>query len=390
MNDLMLILLGWLGYLERPLVVLQLGIIGAAMLTASVLGPRWTVLPRQLSQAIGLGGLALGCLLLGLLGLPSGLVSLLGLLALGWFSLDLLLQALARWLPQEQLRQLDSHLIRPTFLVIAALLLVSEVDSLASLSVIDLGRFLGVSVTVGKLLSALLGTYLLLAGSKPPALVLAWLAQRMLRISDSSRRALVLMLRYGMVGLGLLVVAEHLGLNTTALIAVAGGLSVGLGFGVKEVFSNFVSGLWLLFEGSVRPGEVLMIDGDACEVRHLGLRATVLWRDRDNAELLIPNQSFFTQQATSYTSTDRLRRSELLVDAPCDQDPARVIALLEATALEVEEVLRQPEPQALMLSRDDNAHHYALRYWIARPLENGRIASRVHQAIWHAFDREAL
>jgi small-conductance mechanosensitive channel len=106
--------------------------------------------------------------------------------------------------------------------------------------------------------------------------------------------------------------------------------------------------------------------------------------------LLIPNQSFFTQQATSYTTSDRLRRSELLVDAPCDQDPARVIALLEATALEVEGVLRQPEPQALMLSRGEKANHYALRYWIAHPLENAGIASRVHQAIWHAFDREGL
>jgi len=387
MNDLVQIILGWLGYLERPLVLLQLGITGAAVLSSSLLVRRWSVLPPQLIQPVGLGLMALGCLLLGQLGLPTGLATLLGLLALSWFGLDLLLGQLARWLPQGQLRHLDSRLVRPAFLVIAALLLISEVDSLASLSVIVLGRVMGVLVTVGKLLTALMVTYLLLVGSKPPAQLLAWLAQRMLRISDSSRRALALMLRYGMVGLGLLLVADHLGLNTTALVAVAGGLSVGLGFGIKEVFSNFVSGLWLLFEGSVRPGEVLMIDGDACEVRHLGLRATVLWRDRDNAELLIPNQSFFTQQATSYTSTDRLRRSEVLVDAPCDQDPARVIALLEATALEVDGVLRQPVPKALMLCHGDKAHHYALRYWIAHPLDAVGIGSRVNQAIWHAFDR---
>lgn len=107
------------------------------------------------------------------------------------------------------------------------------------------------------------------------------------------------MLRYLVVSLGLVGVAMHLGINSTALIAVAGGLSVGLGFGIKEVFSNFVSGIWLLFEGSVRPGEVLMLDGDPWEVRSLGLRATLLWRDRDNAELLIPNQTFFTTAATT-------------------------------------------------------------------------------------------
>ena len=89
--------------------------------------------------------------------------------------------------------------------------------------------------------------YLLLVGSQPPAAALAWVLQRILRVSHGSRRAMELMLRYLVVGLGLVSVAEHLGLNTTALIAVAGGLSVGLGFGIKEVFSNFVSGLWLLF-----------------------------------------------------------------------------------------------------------------------------------------------
>ncbi|MFM9099892.1 MAG: mechanosensitive ion channel protein MscS, partial [Cyanobium sp.] len=163
--------------------------------------------------------------------------------------------------PQEELNHIDSRLLRPGYLVMALLVLIQELDNLGSLAVIPLGRFVGVSLTVGKLGVALLVTYLLLIGSQPPAAGLAWLLQRCLHISEGSRRALELMLRYLMVALGLFTVADHLGLNTNALIAVAGGLSVGLGFGIKEVFSNFVSGLWLLFEGSVRPGEVLMIDG---------------------------------------------------------------------------------------------------------------------------------
>jgi small-conductance mechanosensitive channel len=171
---------------------------------------------------------------------------------------------------------------------------------------------------------------------------------------------------------------------------VAGGLSVGLGFGIKEVFSNFVSGLWLLFEGSVRPGEVLMIDGDPCEVRRLGLRATLLWRDRDNAELLIPNQTFFTDQATSYTATDRMRRSQVSVGAAYHHNPAEVIALLEATALEVPRVLRQPAPKALLLSYGESSLNYALRFWIENPMDNVGICSEVNQAIWCAFEREGI
>ena len=225
----------------------------------------------------------------------------------------------------------------------------------------------------------------MLVGSGPPATGVAWLVQRGLATSDGSRKAMELMLRYTVVGLGLIGVAVHLGINSTALIAVAGGLSVGLGFGIKEVFSNFVSGIWLLFEGSVRPGEVLMLDGDPCEVRSLGLRATLLWRDRDNAELLIPNQTFFTEAATTYTASDRMRRSQVSIRAAYHNNPAEVIALLEATALEVANVLPQPAPKALLLNYGDSAINYALRFWIANPMDNVGICSEVNQAIWQAF-----
>jgi len=165
---------------------------------------------------------------------------------------------------------------------------------------------------------------------------------------------------------------------------------VGLGFGVKEVFSNFISGLWLLIEGAVRPGAVMMIEGDACEVRQLGLRATLLWRDRDNAELLIPNQSFFTQAATTYTGSDRLRRCEVLVGVAYRHDPAEVIALLQATGGSVSRVLANPAPSALLLSYGDSAINYALRFWIANPMEGGGICSQVNQAIWQAFQRQGI
>jgi len=161
-------------------------------------------------------------------------------------------------------------------------------------------------------------------------------------------------------------------------------------FGLKEVFSNFISGIWLLFEGSVRPGEILMVDGDPCEVRKLGLRATLLWRVRDNAELLIPNQMFFTAQAISYTATDSLRRSEILVGAAYRHDPHTVLSLLESTALTVPRVLNQPAPRAFQVNYGDSAIEYSLRYWIADPMRHMNVDSEVNQAIWTAFKREGI
>ncbi|MFM9088882.1 MAG: mechanosensitive ion channel family protein [Cyanobium sp.] len=183
---------------------------------------------------------------------------------------------------------------------------------------------------------------------------------------------------------------DRLGVNRTALVAVAGGLSVGVGFGIKEVVSNFISGLWLLVEGSVRPGDVLIVDGEACQVRRLGPRAATLWRDRDNAELLIPNQTFFTSATTTYTHTDSLRRCQVSVGAAYHHPPAEVIALLEHTAASVEGLLADPPPRAFLLHYSDSAIQYGVRFWIASALDNISRSSAVQQAIWQAFRERAI
>ena len=392
MNDLLLEVIGWFGYLERPAVLLQVVLVISLMvLSQRAKRLRWLRgVPPLAATPIGLATLALACGGLALAGLPSGLSLLLGQLWLGWYGLSLLNRLLARWLPPEQLHQLESRLLRPVYLLLAGGTLIDQLDSVSDLAVIPVGQLFGVTVSAGKVFNALLVIYLVLVGCGPPAAGLAWVLQRAVGISDGSRKATELLLRYLVVSLGLVGVAVHLGLNSTALIAVAGGLSVGLGFGIKEVFSNFVSGLWLLFEGSVRPGEVLMVDGDPCEVRRLGLRATLLWRDRDNAELLIPNQTFFTESTTTYTASDRMRRSQVDVGAAYHHDPATVIALLEATALAVPRVLHQPEPKALLLGYGDSAINYALRFWITNPMNNSAICSEVNQAIWQAFAEHGI
>ena len=172
------------------------------------------------------------------------------------------------------------------------------------------------------------------------------LLERLMGMTAANRKVFELILRYLLIGLGVLWLGNQIGLNGTAVAAIAGGLSVGLGFGIKEVFSNFVSGIWLLFEGSVRPGEILLFQGDPVEVRRLGLRAATLWRNRDNVELVVPNQIFFTDTTTTYTGTDSTRRSEVLVGAAYRHDPDQVIALLEQVANANSRVLAQPAPKA--------------------------------------------
>ena len=392
MNQLFWEILGWLGYLQRSAVVAQVLLILGLSVGWHLSSPQQRL--ENLHPALRLLVAPIAMLFIAwLIVLPggkSGLVSYAGLCWLGWNLLNLLNQLLQRLLPASSVHQLESRLLRPLFLVLVGLNLISKFDNPADLGVIKLGSLFGEILTVNNLVVALLVTYLLLVGTKLPAAGLAWMLQKLLSCSDSSRKALELIVRYVVVGIGITAVGFHIGLNSTALVAIAGGLSVGLGFGIKEVFSNFISGIWLLFEGSVRPGEILMVDGDPCEVRKLGLRATLLWRDRDNAELLIPNQMFFTAQATSYTATDRMRRSEIRVGAAYRHDPQLVLKLLEQTALSVPRVLNHPAPRALQVHYGDSAIEYSLRYWISDPMNNIGIVSEVNQAIWTAFKREGI
>jgi len=392
MNQLFWEILGWLGYLQRSAVVAQVLLILGLTVGWHLSNPqrRFEGLHPALRLLVAPIAMLFIAWLIELPGGKTGLVSYAGLCWLGWNLLNLLNQLLQRLLPVSSIHQLESRLLRPLFLVLVGLNLISKFDNPADLGVIKLGSLFGEILTVNNLVVALLVTYLLLVGTKLPAAGLAWMLQKLLSCSDSSRKALELIVRYVVVGIGITAVGFHIGLNSTALVAIAGGLSVGLGFGIKEVFSNFISGIWLLFEGSVRPGEILMVDGDPCEVRKLGLRATLLWRDRDNAELLIPNQMFFTAQATSYTATDRMRRSEIRVGAAYRHDPQLVLKLLEQTALSVPRVLNHPAPRALQVHYGDSAIEYSLRYWISDPMNNIGIVSEVNQAIWTAFKRDGI
>ena len=392
MNQLFWEILGWLGYLQRSTVVAQVLLIIGLSVGWHLMKPerRLGSLHPALRSLVAPTAMLLIAWLIAIPGGKTGLVSYAGLCWLGWNLLNLLNQLLLRLLPASSIHQLESRLLRPLFLILVGLNLISKFDNPADLGVIKLGSLFGEILTVNNLVVAMLVTYLLLVGTKLPAAGLAWILQKLLSCSHSSRKALELIIRYVVVGIGITAVGFHIGLNSTALVAIAGGLSVGLGFGIKEVFSNFISGIWLLFEGSVRPGEILMVDGDPCEVRKLGLRATLLWRDRDNAELLIPNQMFFTSQATSYTATDRMRRSEVRVGAAYRHDPQRVLKLLEQTALSVPRVLNDPAPRALQVHYGDSAIEYSLRYWISDPMHNIGIVSEVNQAIWTAFKREGV
>ncbi|MBD2549676.1 mechanosensitive ion channel [Microcystis elabens FACHB-917] len=390
MSELVFALSAWVALLLRPQVIGQwlpvvLLMLGYGLLVRRRMrrrcGSRWLV------GFAGLCGLLyLLVWALGAFGLPMGLARDLAWINLLWGVLILLRLLLSRTWGLGPTDRLYLQVVKPAFLVGVLLFLGDRLNSLDEVGAIGLLELFGRTYTVNDLLIVLLFPYFLVVLSGLLVNLIRGLLQTILDVSDSSLQVLALLLRYLIVGLGFLWLFNVLGLSGTPLAALVGGLSVGLGFGIKEVFSNFVSGVWLLFEGSVRPGDVLFIDGDPCMVRRMGLRAATLWRQRDNAELVIPNQVFFTNQTTTYTGTDRMRRGQVAVSAAYRHVPSEVIALLEATARSMPRVLREPAPRAYLISYGDSGINYVVRYGIADPLENLGISSELSDAVWKAFE----
>ena len=120
--------------------------------------------------------------------------------------------------------------------------------------------------------------------------------------------------------------------NATALAAITGGLSVGIGFGLKEVIANFISGIWLLLEGALKPGDIITIEGKISEVKELGLRAASVQVIRDNSEKIIPNHLLFSEEFTTNRGSDLLvaRHLSVKTGSPCKIVEVRKINVFRA------------------------------------------------------------
>ncbi|MFM7312157.1 MAG: mechanosensitive ion channel family protein, partial [Cyanobium sp.] len=382
---------GWLAFLQRtdvwlqllPLLVMAVGLSQLRRLPRQRrLGPLWR-LPASL---LLFAGEVLIALLLTWTGQRQGLVLLAIQINVLWLLLRLVeLQLLARVLSPEARQLLVTRLIRPLFLLFVALRLFDALGSLEDIAAAPLGVWFGSAITVGQLSRVLLVLYLLLVGLELPSRWLSLLFKRGLSMSEGSRQAAEQILHYLLVALGVVWALASLGVNQTGVLAVAGGLSVGLGFGIKEVFSNIISGLWLLIEGSLRPGGVLLHGGEVCEVRRLGPRATTLWRKRDNAELMVPNQDFFTTATTSYTLSDRNRRCSLPLSVSRNWQPDQIQALLISIASGHPAVPADPAPVARLNAFGPDRYEYTLSFSIADPLRSGAVSSDLRLAICSRF-----
>ncbi|MGF1514334.1 MAG: mechanosensitive ion channel family protein [Elainellaceae cyanobacterium] len=199
-----------------------------------------------------------------------------------------------------------------------------------------------------------------------------------------------LLTRYSLIGLGIVLVFGYVGVSSSAVAAITGGLSVGIGFGLKEVIGNFVSGIWLLFEGALKPGDIVKVDGQVSQVVKLGIRATTVQVVQDNSEEIIPNQTFFTQNVSTFTGSNSLMALSLVVGASYSCSPSEVVAVLREVADQNPKVLANPAPRAFALGFGESSVDFELKFWIDDPLTFKVMTSQLVCEVWQAFAKNGI
>ncbi len=188
-----------------------------------------------------------------------------------------------------------------------------------------------------------------------------------------------------LITIALLIALESVGIDLTALTVFGGMLGVGIGFGMQKIVSNFVSGLILLMDKSIAPGDVIAVGETYGWIVSLGARYASV-RTRDGTEHLIPNEEIITQRVENWSHSDRAVRFKIPVGISYGSDVRLAIKLCLEAANEVGRVLKDPETKCLLKGFGDSSVDLEIRIWVNDP-ENGRsnIKSEVLLGVWDRF-----
>jgi len=163
--------------------------------------------------------------------------------------------------------------------------------------------------------------------------------------------------------IGFILAISALGVELSKLTIMVSALGVGIGFGLKEIINNFVSGLILLFEQPIRVGDMVEFDGMWAEIKHIGIRSTLV-RNFDHADIIIPNADLIVNRVTNWTLGGQQVRLTIKVGVAYGSDLDLVTRTLMACAEDNESVSATPGPQVLFLNFGDSTLDFELRVFV--------------------------
>jgi small-conductance mechanosensitive channel len=209
--------------------------------------------------------------------------------------------------------------------------------------------------------------------------------QRSEELTPSMRVLFGKVLKISLVIMATVVALSGLGLDLTILTVFSGAVGVGVGFGLQKVVSNFISGIIILLDRSIKPGDTISLGETFGWIRELRARFVSVVT-RDGREYLIPNEDFITREVINWSFTDKLVRLDVPFGVSYDSDPHQVSRLAIEAALAVDRVVANNPPVCWLTGFGESSLNFVLRFWIRDP-QNGltSIRGKVLLAMWDAF-----
>ncbi len=279
-----------------------------------------------------------------------------------------------------------------TLLVIAALsifgILDEATDALDAVA-FSMGKFhVSALVVIKTILSLVVLLYLATFFS-------TFAERRVLKSKSLTRSSQVLIakvVRIVLITFALLVGVTSAGIDLSIFAIFSGAVGLGIGFGLQKVVSNLFSGLLLLLDKSIKPGDVIELEASSTfgSVTHMGARYTEIIT-RSNKSFLIPNEDFITQQVVNWSHGDRLIRIQVEFGVHYNSDPHKVIEIAIAAAKRPARVEATPAPLCLLMEFGDSSLNFFLRFWI-KDAEDGvsNVQGQVMLSLWDAFKEHGI
>jgi small-conductance mechanosensitive channel len=206
---------------------------------------------------------------------------------------------------------------------------------------------------------------------------------------DGNVLAITRLVHYGVLLVGVGIALQTAGFNLNALFAAGAVFAIGIGFALQNLMQNFVSGVILLLERAIKPGDVLEVEDRIVKVHRMGIRSTIV-QTRDGDHMIVPNSVLVQSTVKNYTLKNSVYRIRAKVGVVYGSDMKVVMKTLEEVMRGIEWRLPEHEPIVLLTDFGDNSVNFDASVWVRNPWEKPRLLSGLNQAIWWALKSKGI
>ena len=208
-------------------------------------------------------------------------------------------------------------------------------------------------------------------------------------LTPSVQVLLIKIIRIGLMAVAIVIALSAVGINLSALAVFSGAVGVGIGIGLQKIVANFISGIILLADKSVKPGDLVTIGDNSGRISTMKTRYVSVAAG-DGREFLIPNEDLVTQRVTNWTYTDKNTLVKIAFATNYDADPRRVCKLAADTATAHPRATKGKTPNCILTEFAETGMKFSLTFWIADPDGMDNVKSDVMLSLWDAFKQEGI